>query len=183
MNLQTDAVKVAHELERIARTAADELAAEHQTSNGNALAVIAGAFLERVRPSANSRTAGDARAKSYRYHMALYNSARRREPVVDSMTFQPEGEVVSGLLNIAKAAKESLLAFHAERGDLSHGGQLIGFALADMQRGVDSLRPTISRRRAKGQADFTWNIKYQTADNVGGRNHWILRLDITPLED
>lgn len=183
MNLKTLAANAAGELERIARNAAEEIATTVDTSRENALAVIAADLHQRLRPAGNSTGAKDGRAKEYRYHMALYNSRNQREPIVDSQTEQPEGEVLAGLVPIAKAAREALLGFHAERGDLEHGGQLIGFALADMQRSVDSLRPTISRRKARGLSDFVWKIKYQTADNVGGRNHWILRLDITPLED
>lgn len=183
MNLRTEAAKAAQELERVARTMAEDIATAVDTSRENALAVIGTELWQRLRPAANSRGARDGRAKSYRYHLELYNSARRREPIVDSRALQPEGEVMDGLANIAKAARESLLEFHAERGDLEHGGQLIGLGAADIARSIDSLRPTISRRRAAGKPDFAWQIKYQTADNVGGRNHWILRLDITPLED
>lgn len=190
MNLQRSAETLATELERATRMGVDIIAADHDADNSNVVALVLNLLSRRLCPARGGTV--DSRNRRYRIHAAIFDSRQMQQARWDSRDGEPEGYVVSGLPGVWRELVDTAKAWHAAEGHLDDGGQLIGLTDGDMA--IRSIRPTLSRHwtteqaRAKAESrepvppETAWRLKYQTFDNVGGKGHWILRCDITPLD-
>lgn len=124
-----------------------------------------------TKPAAVSKlNENDARLKKWYARIMLYRGDGYSEPEADTDNDLPPGQrgttVIPGLTGVADFLAELAAQYHA-------GQPVTGLEPDVLRKSLESLRPTLSRHRKRGDESAVWRVDY-----VVGAQPWCARVEV-----